>query len=124
MPAAPYILGLSAFYHDSSAALCDGGTIVAAMLMRVDRGAAAEFTFFLAMPTMAAAFAHDLLDLRHGMGPARGSEIAIGFMMAFLASLVVVRPFLGYVRRSGFGPFAWYRIAFGAALLAYVVAAA
>jgi undecaprenyl-diphosphatase len=94
-----------------------GGTIVAAMIWRVDRAAAAEFTFFLAMPTMGAAFLHDLLDLRHGLGSARGSEIAVGFVMAFLAALVVVGPFLNYVRRSGFGPFAWYRIAFGAALL-------
>jgi undecaprenyl-diphosphatase len=101
-----------------------GGTIVAAMLMRVDRGAAAEFTFFLAMPTMAAAFAHDLLELRHDLGSARGLEIAVGFVMAFIAAAVVVKPFLGYVRRSGFGPFAWYRIVFGVALLAYALAPA
>jgi undecaprenyl-diphosphatase len=101
-----------------------GGTIVAAMLMRVERAAAAEFTFFLAMPTMSAAFAHDLIEARHDLGSARGLEIAVGFVMAFLASVLVVKPFLGYVRRSGFGPFAWYRIGFGALLLAYAVAAA
>jgi undecaprenyl-diphosphatase len=95
-----------------------GGTIVAAMAMKVDRAAAAEFTFFLAMPTMAAAFAHDLLELRHGVGPARGSEIAVGFVMAFLGALLVVKPFVNYVRRRGFAPFAWYRIVLGAALLA------
>ena len=95
-----------------------GGTIVAAMAMRVDRAAAAEFTFFLAMPTMAAAFAHDLLDVRHHLGSARAIEIAVGFAMAFLASTIVVKPFLGFVRRSGFAPFAWYRIALGTALLA------
>ncbi len=94
-----------------------GGTIVAAMAMRVDRAAAAEFTFFLAMPTMAAAFAHDLLEVRHDLGSARGAEIAVGFVMAFLASALVVKPFLHYVRRSGFAPFAWYRIALGVALL-------
>ena len=71
-----------------------GGTIVAAMAMRVDRAAAAEFTFFLAMPTMAAAFAHDLLEARHDLGSARGAEIAVGFVMAFLASALVVKPFL------------------------------
>src|SRR3954469_210748 len=97
-----------------------GGTIVAAMAMRVDRAAAAEFTFFLAMPTMAAAFAHDLLEVRHDLGTARGAEIAVGFVMAFLASAVVVKPFLGYVRRRGFGPFAWYRIVLGVAVLAAV----
>jgi undecaprenyl-diphosphatase len=99
-----------------------GGTIVAAMAMRVDRAAAAEFTFFLAMPTMAAAFAHDLLEVRHDLGSARGLEIAVGFVMAFIASALVVRPFLNYVRRSGFAPFAWYRIALGLVLLAAVAA--
>lgn len=99
-----------------------GGTIVAGMLMRVDRAAAAEFTFFLAMPTMAAAFAHDLLEVRHDLGSARGLEIAIGFVTAFVASALVVKPFLNYVRRSGFGPFAWYRIALGVAVLAAVAA--
>jgi undecaprenyl-diphosphatase len=99
-----------------------GGTIVAGMAMRVDRAAAAEFTFFLAMPTMAAAFAHDLLEVRHDLGSARGAEIAVGFVMAFISSALIVKPFLEYVRRSGFAPFAWYRIALGAALLAAVSA--
>jgi undecaprenyl-diphosphatase len=95
-----------------------GGTIVAGMLMRVDRPAAAEFTFFLAMPTMAAAFAHDALDARHYFAANRVIEIVVGFVFAFLASAAIVRPFLGFVRRSGFAPFAWYRIAAGLALLA------
>ncbi len=99
-----------------------GGTIVAAMAMRVDRAAAAEFTFFLAMPTMAAAFAHDLLDARHELASARGLEIAVGFVMAFISSALVITPFLSYVRRSGFAPFAWYRILLGVALLAAVAA--
>ena len=99
-----------------------GGTIVAAMAMRVDRAAAAEFTFFLAMPTMTAAFAHDLLDVRHSLGSARATEIAVGFVMALLSSALVIKPFLNYVRRSGFAPFAWYRIALGLALLAAVAA--
>ncbi len=100
-----------------------GGTIVAAMLLRIDRPAAAEFSFFLAMPTMAAAFAHDLLEARHNLGAARAEEIAVGFVMAFIASALVVRPFLNYVRGHGFAPFAWYRIAAGAALLIYALAA-
>ena len=100
-----------------------GGTIVGAMAMKVDRPAAAEFTFFLAMPTMAAAFAHDLLEQRHALASARGVEIAIGFVLAFLSSLLVVKPFLNYVRRSGFQAFAWYRIAAGIALLAAIYGA-
>jgi len=99
-----------------------GGTIVAAMALRVDRPAAAEFTFFLAMPTMTAAFAHDLVGARHDLASARGLEIAVGFVTAFLASLLVVKPFLYYVRRSGFAPFAWYRIVTGLALLVAIAA--
>jgi undecaprenyl-diphosphatase len=101
-----------------------GGTIVAAMLLRVDRPAAAEFSFFLAMPTMMAAFAHDLVEARHQLGAARIEEIAVGFVMAFIASALVVRPFLEYVRRHGFAPFAWYRIVVGAVILIAIYAMA
>jgi undecaprenyl-diphosphatase len=97
-----------------------GATIVGGMLMRLDRGAAAEFSFFLAMPTMTAAFVHDLIEVRGHLGPERAAEIAIGFVAAFVAAAVVVKPFLRFVGRAGFGPFAWYRIALGAALLAAI----
>jgi undecaprenyl-diphosphatase len=79
-----------------------GATIVGGMLMRLDRAAAAEFSFFLAMPTMAAAFAKSAWEVRHDLAPERGVEIAIGFVMAFIASAMVVRPFLRFVSRSGF----------------------
>lgn len=94
-----------------------GATIVGGMLMRLDRAAAAEFSFFLAMPTMVAAFVYQLLDVRESLAPARMAEIAVGFVAAFVAAALVVRPFLSFVRRSGFAPFAWYRIAAGIALL-------
>ena len=97
-----------------------GATIVGGMAMGLERAAAAEFSFFLAMPTMAAAFAHDLLDVRHHLTSARALEITVGFVAAFLASALVVRPFLGFVRRAGFAPFAWYRILIGVALFAAV----
>ena len=99
-----------------------GGTIVGGLVMGLERTTAAEFSFFLAMPTMAAAFVHDLIDARHSLTGARVEVIAVGFVMAFLASLVVVRPFLRFVGRSGFAPFAWYRIAAGAILLALIAA--
>jgi undecaprenyl-diphosphatase len=99
-----------------------GATIVGAMALGLDRAAAAEFSFFLAMPTMMAAFAHDLLDVRGHLGAERAGEIAIGFVFAFIAAAVVVRPFLAVVRRVGFVPFAWYRIAAGALLLAALAA--
>jgi len=97
-----------------------GATIVGGMLMRLDRPAAAEFSFFLAIPTMVAAFVYQLMQVRADLGVDRAAEIAIGFVMAFIASAVVVKPFLSVVRRSGFAPFAWYRIAFGAGLLAMI----
>jgi undecaprenyl-diphosphatase len=94
-----------------------GATIVGAMVLGLDRAAAAEFSFFLAIPTLGAAFAHDLLDARHGLSAAHAGEIAIGLVAAFIASLFVIAPFLAIVRRAGFVPFAWYRIVAGAAIL-------
>jgi undecaprenyl-diphosphatase len=94
-----------------------GATIVGARLLGLERAAAAEFSFFLAMPTMVAAFVYKLVDVRDYLTPDRGMLIAVGFVMAFLAALVVVRPFLAFVGRSGFAPFAWYRIAAGVAML-------
>ena len=97
-----------------------GSTIVGGLVAGLDRAAAAEFSFFLAMPTMTAAFTHDLWKARHGLGEGLGLEIFVGFVMAFVASALVVRPFLRFVGRSGFAPFAWYRIAAGIALLGMV----
>jgi undecaprenyl-diphosphatase len=99
-----------------------GSTIVGAMLLGLDRPAAAEFSFFLAIPTMTAAFAHDLFKARHDLGSGRIEEIAIGFVFAFLASALVIRPFLAVVRRSGFAPFAWYRIAAGLLIIVALAA--
>lgn len=98
-----------------------GATIVGGLVMRLDRPAAAEFSFFLAMPIMMAAFGHEFLEVRHELSSARAAEIGVGLVMAFLSSLVIIKPFLGFVRRSGFAPFAWYRIAIG--LLLFVAAA-
>lgn len=94
-----------------------GATIMGGMLAGLDRPAAAEFSFFLAMPALAGAFLHDLWEVRHHLARERALEIAIGFVMAFLAALLVVRPFLRYVARSGFAPFAWYRIVVGLGML-------
>jgi undecaprenyl-diphosphatase len=99
-----------------------GATIVGGMAAGLDRPAAAEFSFFVAMPTMTAAFGKQLLDVRHSLSSDRAIEIGIGLVMAFVSSLLVVRPFLGFVRRSGFGPFAWYRLVLGVAILAAIAA--
>jgi undecaprenyl-diphosphatase len=95
-----------------------GATIIGGRLLGLDRAAAAEFSFFLAMPTMTAAFAYEAFKLRGQFDSARVTEIAVGFVFAFLAALVVVKPFLRFVARSGFAPFAWYRIATGLLIVA------
>jgi undecaprenyl-diphosphatase len=94
-----------------------GATIVGARLLNLDRAAAAEFSFFLAMPTMVAAFVYKLVDVKDFLTPDRTLEIGVGFVTAFFAALVVVRPFLTFVARSGFAPFAWYRIVLGLGIL-------
>ncbi len=94
-----------------------GATIFGGLLLGLDRRAAAEFSFFLAMPTMAAAFAHDFLAVKDHISADRIAEIAVGFVFAFVSALLVVKPFLNFVTRIGFAPFAWYRIALGAAVL-------
>ncbi len=98
-----------------------GATIIGGLALGLDRRAAAEFSFFLAMPTMAAAFVHDLMDLQaQHVTSDRVAEIAVGFVAAFFAALIVVKPFLDFVSRAGFWPFAWYRIGLGAFLLVLV----
>jgi undecaprenyl-diphosphatase len=97
-----------------------GATIVGGLLMRLDRAAAAEFSFFLAMPTMMAAFVYKLWEVRDHLAPERAGEIAVGFVMAFFAAILVVKPFLRFVGRSGFAPFAWYRIVVGVLILVAV----
>jgi undecaprenyl-diphosphatase len=90
-----------------------GATIVGAMLMGTDKRTAAEFSFFLAMPTMAGAFAYDLYKNYGDLDAAAAKSIAIGFAVAFIAGVFVVRSLLKFVSRHGFAPFAWWRIAVG-----------
>jgi undecaprenyl-diphosphatase len=94
-----------------------GATIVGGLLSGLDRTTAAEFSFFLSMPTMVAAFVHDLIEVRGDLSTERAGEIGVGFVMAFIAALLVVKPFLRFVGRAGFAPFAWYRISAGAAMV-------
>ncbi|MET0182736.1 MAG: undecaprenyl-diphosphate phosphatase [Caulobacterales bacterium] len=95
-----------------------GATIFGGLILGLDRRAAAEFSFFLAMPTMTAAFIHDAMKLQDMHVPAeRIAEIGVGFVMAFISAVVVVKPFLDFVTRVGFAPFAWYRIGLGAIIL-------
>ncbi len=90
-----------------------GATIVGAMLMGVDKRSAAEFSFFLAMPTMAGAFAYDLFKNYKEIDAATFQAIALGFVVAFVTGVIVVRYLLDYVSRHGFSLFAWWRIIVG-----------
>jgi undecaprenyl-diphosphatase len=90
-----------------------GATIVGAMLLGADRRSAAEFSFWLAMPTMAGAFAYDLYKSHGQMSSANTILIAVGFAVSFVCAWIVVKTFLGYVQRHGFGLFAWWRVIVG-----------
>jgi undecaprenyl-diphosphatase len=90
-----------------------GATIVAAMLLGADRRAAAEFSFWLAMPTMAGAFAYDLYKEHAQMSTNNAVIIAVGFAVSFVAAWIVVKTFLDYVSRHGFTLFAWWRVIVG-----------
>ncbi|CAA2138639.1 Undecaprenyl-diphosphatase [Methylobacterium bullatum] len=90
-----------------------GATIVGAMLMGADKRSATEFSFYLAIPTMAGAFAKDLLDNYKNLSQDDFGLIAIGFVVAFLSAFVVVRTVLDYVSSHGFRLFAWWRIIVG-----------
>ena len=90
-----------------------GATIVGSLLMGVDKRAAAEFSFFLAMPTMAGAFAYDLYKNRDVLSAADLPVIGIGFAAAFITALFVVRHLLDYVSRNGYALFGWWRLLVG-----------
>lgn len=90
-----------------------GATIVSAMLLGADRRAAAEFSFFLAIPTMIGAFAYDFYKSRADMTTDHLGIIAIGFVVSFITAMIVVRAFLEYVTRRGFALFAWWRVIVG-----------
>ena len=91
-----------------------GATIVGAMLSGADKRTAAEFSFWLAMPTMAGAFTYDLLK-NYKILTVDDVVVAsrVGFVAAFFAALFVVRGFLAFVSVRGFAPFAWWRIIVG-----------
>jgi undecaprenyl-diphosphatase len=90
-----------------------GATIVAAMLFGADRRAAAEFSFWLAMPTMFGAFVFDLYKSRGEMSMEHAIVTAFGFAVSFMCAWIVVKTFLGYVQRHGFVLFAWWRVIVG-----------
>lgn len=99
-----------------------GATIMGALLMGVERKTAAEFSFFLAVPTMMGATVYSLWKDRAVLTFDDLNAIAIGLVVAFLVALVVVKAFVAIVGRFGFAPFAWYRIVIGSAALIWLAA--
>lgn len=90
-----------------------GATIMGALMLNVERKTAAEFSFFLAIPTMVGATVYDVYKNAHALTDNDAMLIAIGFVIAFISALLVVRAFVEFVGKHGFAPFAWYRIAAG-----------
>ena len=90
-----------------------GASMVAAMLLGADKRAAAEFSFFLAIPTMIGAFVYDFYKSRAEMTTDHLGIIAIGFVVSFIVAMIVVKSFLEYLTRHGFQLFAWWRVIVG-----------
>lgn len=95
-----------------------GATIVGALMMGVEKRAAAEFSFLLSLPTMGAAVAYDLYKTRDVLDFGAVWEIAVGFAVAFVTAIVVVRWVLQYISRHGYAVFGWWRIIVGSLALA------
>jgi len=90
-----------------------GATIVGAMLFGADRRSAAEFSFWLAMPTMVGAFAYESYKSRADLMHGDMALVAVGFAFSFIFGWIVVKTFLHYVQRHSFAVFAWWRILLG-----------
>lgn len=99
-----------------------GATIMGALTLGVERRTAAEYSFFLAIPTMMGATTLALWKARHEIGDSQATAIAIGFVVSFLVAMVVIKWFLNVVTRHGFAPFAWYRIVAGSLALVWLLA--
>ena len=99
-----------------------GATIMGALSLGVERKTAAEFSFFLAVPTMLAASGYDLYKTGASLSNDAWGTIAIGFVVSFIVALIVIRWFINIVTRYGFAPFAWYRIVAGTLAAIWLIA--
>lgn len=97
-----------------------GATIVGGMLAGIQRKTATEFSFFLAMPTMLAATVYDLYKNGAALNPDQTWGIVVGFIAAFFSALFLVKAVLRFVSKRTYRPFAWYRIALGVVVLAWL----
>ena len=98
-----------------------GATIMGAMALGIDRRTAADFSFFLAIPTLTGATVLQLVKHRHEITSDSLGLIAIGFVVSFVVALAVVKAFMAVVTRHGFAPFAWYRIVAGGIALVWLL---
>jgi undecaprenyl-diphosphatase len=99
-------------------------TIMGALSLGVERRTAAEFSFFLAVPTMLGATTLEFVKHRHEIMSGAGvglAAVAVGFVVSFVVAIVVVRAFVHYISKHNFAPFAWYRIVVGAAALVWLL---
>ena len=94
-----------------------GATIMGGMAIGLDRKTATEFSFFLAIPTMFTATSYDLLKNVRYLAMADFYIFAVGFLIAFISALLVIKAFLRFITRSDFTLFAYYRIVFGLLVL-------
>ena len=101
-----------------------GATIMGGLSLGVERRTAAEFSFFLAIPTMVGATTLELVKhhdtLMSGASGVGFGTVAVGFVVSFIVAIVIVRGFVAYISRHGFAPFAWYRIVAGLVALAWL----
>ena len=97
-----------------------GATIMGAVALGIDRKTAADFSFFLAVPTLAGATALQMYKHHSELQPGMAGDILIGAAVSFLVALVVVKGFLAFIKRHGFTPFGWYRIIAGGVALAWL----
>jgi undecaprenyl-diphosphatase len=97
-----------------------GATIIGGLLFGLSRRAAAEFSFFLAIPTMLAATLFDFYGVRDTITWNQMSLILVGFVFAFIAAILSVKCMIAFVSRNGFSLFAWYRIVLGTVILLFL----
>lgn len=99
-------------------------SIIGGMQQKLTRSAAAEFSFFLAVPTMLAATGYKLYKYYSERGSFSGEEIkqlAVGNIVAFIVAMLAIKFFIGFLKKYGFKVWGWYRIIAGAVLLALVL---
>jgi undecaprenyl-diphosphatase len=102
-----------------------GATIMGGLSLGLERRTAAEFSFFLAIPTMVGATTLELVKhhdtLMAGASGIGFGTVAVGFVVSFVVAIAIVKAFVHYISRHGFAPFAWYRIVIGAAAVAWLL---